>query len=103
MANIPGVDRAWPLLNRLMAGHAAVYKATEGRIGHKVPGLPGMLLLDHVGAKSGVTRTAALLYIPDGDDLVVVASKGGHPKHPAWFHNVRANPETTVQVGRDRR
>ena len=57
-----------------------------------------MLLLDHVGAKSGTERTSPLLYIRDGDDLVVVASKGGFPKNPAWFYNLKANPDTTVQV-----
>jgi deazaflavin-dependent oxidoreductase (nitroreductase family) len=62
-----------------------------------------MLLLDHVGAKSGTLRTSPLLYIPDGEDLVLVASKGGFPKHPAWFHNLRANPETYAQVGAERR
>jgi deazaflavin-dependent oxidoreductase (nitroreductase family) len=58
-----------------------------------------MLLLDHVGAKSGVKRTTPLLYVRDGRDLVIVASKGGFPKHPAWHHNLLANPDTTVQVG----
>ena len=61
--------------------------------------MPAMLLLDHVGAKSGKARTTPLVYIEDGDAFVIVASKGGHPKHPAWFHNLRANPETTIQVG----
>jgi deazaflavin-dependent oxidoreductase (nitroreductase family) len=58
-----------------------------------------MLLLDHVGAKSGVRRTSPLLYVRDGEDLVIVASKGGFPRHPAWYHNLVANPDTTVQVG----
>jgi len=62
-----------------------------------------MLLLDHVGAKSGALRTSPLLYVPDGENLVLVASKGGFPKHPAWFHNLRANSETYVQVGDERR
>jgi deazaflavin-dependent oxidoreductase (nitroreductase family) len=62
-----------------------------------------MLLLDHVGAKTGTLRTSPLLYVPDGESLVLVASKGGFPKHPAWFHNLRANPETYVQVGAERR
>ena len=61
-----------------------------------------MCLLDHVGAKSGVKRTSPLLYVRDGDDVVLIASKGGFPKHPAWFHNLKANPETTVQVGSER-
>jgi deazaflavin-dependent oxidoreductase (nitroreductase family) len=62
-----------------------------------------MLLLDHVGAKSGQKRTTPLVYVRDGENLVLVASKGGNPKNPAWFHNLRANPETTVQVGSERR
>jgi F420H(2)-dependent quinone reductase len=95
-------DRSWPVLRRAMAGHAQIYRATHGLIGHRFPGLAPMLLLDHVGAKSGVKRTSPLLYIRDGDDVVIVASKGGHPKHPAWFHNLRANPETTVQIGSKR-
>ena len=61
-----------------------------------------MLLLDHVGAKSGKLRTSPLLYVRDGENLVIVASKGGFPKHPAWFHNLMANPQTFVQVGSDR-
>ena len=62
-----------------------------------------MLLLDHVGAKSGERRTTPLVYVRDGDDLVIVASKGGHPKHPAWLHNLRAHPDTTIQVGSEHR
>jgi len=96
-------DRLWPVLNRLMRGHTLIYRATGGRIGHRLPGLPQMLLLDHVGAKSGTSRTSPLLYVSDGPDIVLVASKGGHPKHPAWFHNLRANPDTTIQIGSERR
>jgi len=96
-------DRSWPVLRRLMGIHTIVYRATNGTIGHHIPGLAPMLLLDHVGAKSGFKRTSPLLYIPDGDDLVIVASKGGYPKHPAWFHNLQANPDATVQVGSERR
>ena len=103
MANFPGIDRTWPLLTRLMAGHTAIYRASGGRIGRRIPGvgLP-MLLLDHVGAKSGIERTSPLLYLPDGDDLVIVASKGGYPQHPAWFHNLMANPDVAVQVQGER-
>ncbi|MDX6585411.1 MAG: hypothetical protein QOI10_4595, partial [Solirubrobacterales bacterium] len=96
-------DKSWPVTRRLMGLHTLIYRASGGAIGHTGPGLPAMLLLDHVGAKSGTKRTAPLLYIKDGDDLVIVASKGGYPKHPAWFHNLRANPDTTVQVGRENR
>jgi F420H(2)-dependent quinone reductase len=62
-----------------------------------------MCLLDHVGAKSGTKRTTPLLYVEDGKDVVIVASKGGFPKHPAWFHNLKANPDTTVQIGPEHR
>ncbi len=92
-------DAFWPVFNRFVSLHTGIYRLTGGRIGHTLPGLPTMLLLDHVGAKSGRRRTTPLLYIDDGDAFVIVASKGGHPKHPAWFHNLRANPETTIQVG----
>ena len=97
------VDRSWPLLRRLMYGHVVVYRASHGLIGHRFPGAPPMLLLDHVGAKSGAKRTSPLLYMRDGENVVLVASKGGHPRNPAWFHNLIANPDTTVQIGSARR
>jgi deazaflavin-dependent oxidoreductase (nitroreductase family) len=62
-----------------------------------------ILLLDHVGRKSGKRRTAPLMYAPDGDDCVLIASYGGARKHPAWYLNLTANPETTIQVGGERR
>ncbi len=96
-------DRSWPVLRRLMGVHTQVYRVTNGMIGHRFPGAPPMLLLDHVGAKSGTHRTTPLVYVDDSPDLVLVASKGGHPKHPGWYHNLRANPDTTVQVGSERR
>jgi F420H(2)-dependent quinone reductase len=83
--------------------HTRLYRVSGGRLGERLPGVPGkMCLLDHVGAKSGKKRTSPLLYVRDGDDVVLIASKGGFPKHPAWFHNLKANPETTVQVGGER-
>lgn len=97
------VDRGWPVLRRLFKGHTAIYRATGGRIGHRLPGAPPMLLLDHVGAKSGTRRTTPLGYVPDGENVVLIASKGGHPRNPAWFHNLLANPDTTVQLGSERR
>jgi deazaflavin-dependent oxidoreductase (nitroreductase family) len=83
--------------------HVALYRATRGVVGHRVPFAPPMLLLDHVGARSGIHRTSPLAYVRDGENLVVIASKGGHPRHPSWFHNLRAHPDTTVQVGGERR
>lgn len=96
-------DRMWPVLGRLMGVHVALYRATGGRVGQHVPGLPPMLLLDHVGARTGTERTSALAYVKDGEDVIIVASKGGHPRDPAWFHNLRAHPDVTVQVGSERR
>jgi deazaflavin-dependent oxidoreductase (nitroreductase family) len=96
-------DRSWPVLRRLMGAHTAVYRATNGLVGHRFPGSPPMLLLHHVGAKSGLERVSPLVYIRDGDDVVLVASKGGYAKHPAWFHNLRAHPDTVVQIGSERR
>jgi deazaflavin-dependent oxidoreductase (nitroreductase family) len=97
------VENNWGLLGRLMQGHTALYRATDGRIGHRVPGAPPMLLLDHVGAKSGAKRTSPLVYIRDGEDVVLVASKGGYPKNPGWFYNLKANPDTDVQIGSEHR
>lgn len=92
-------DRSWPLLRRVTGGHTWLYRMTGGRVGHRIPGLGPMLLLDHVGAKSGIKRTAPLLYVDDPPNVVIVASKGGYPQHPAWYHNLRANPDTMVQIG----
>jgi deazaflavin-dependent oxidoreductase (nitroreductase family) len=97
-------DRIWPLTWRVMGAHTFLYRRTGGRLGHKIPGLRGrMLLLDHVGAKSGTHRTSPLQYVEDGRDAVVIASKGGFDKNPAWYYNLMANPDTTVQIGSEHR
>jgi deazaflavin-dependent oxidoreductase (nitroreductase family) len=97
-------DRSWPVLNRLMGVHAWIYRASGGRVGEHVPFVKApMLLLDHVGTRTGAHRTSPLLYIADGDEVAIIASKGGFPKHPAWYHNLKANPETSVQIGPERR
>jgi deazaflavin-dependent oxidoreductase (nitroreductase family) len=97
------VERSWGLLGRVAQGHTALYRATNGVVGHRFPGTPPMLLLDHVGAKSGAHRTSPLVYGVDGENWILVASKGGHAKNPAWFHNLQAHPDTTAQVGSRRR
>jgi deazaflavin-dependent oxidoreductase (nitroreductase family) len=86
-----------------MGAHTTVYRATHGLVGHRFPGAPPMLLLDHVGAKSGRSRTSPLVYVEDGEDIVLVASKGGHPKNPGWFHNLRAHPDVRIQIGSQHR
>jgi len=93
------IDRSWSIVRHLVRGHVWIYRASRGRLGQHVPGVPPMLLLDHIGAKSGSRRTTPLVYMPDGDRYIIVAAKGGHPKNPAWLHNLRAHPVVTVQIG----
>jgi deazaflavin-dependent oxidoreductase (nitroreductase family) len=86
-----------------------LYRRTNGRVGGRWRVMAGfrkpvpVLLLDHVGRKSGTKFTTPLLYLEDGADLVVVASQGGLAKNPQWFHNLRASPDTQVQVGAELR
>jgi F420H(2)-dependent quinone reductase len=81
--------------------HVALYRRSGGVLGGHVPGWPGarIVLVDHKGAKSGVRRTSPLMYHKDGEAIAVAASKAGQPTHPAWFYNLKANPETTIQIG----
>ncbi|HEY8017890.1 MAG TPA: nitroreductase family deazaflavin-dependent oxidoreductase [Actinomycetota bacterium] len=74
------------------------FRANHGKVGGMFVGAP-LLLLTTTGAKTGATRLNPLMYLPDGDRLVIFASKGGAPTHPDWFHNVKANPSVTVEVG----
>jgi F420H(2)-dependent quinone reductase len=83
----------------LLMLHDKIYKGTEGRIGHKIPGAPPALLLHTTGAKTGLQRTNSLTYAKDGDAYLVVASKGGDPKAPGWYHNLKANPDVEINVG----
>jgi F420H(2)-dependent quinone reductase len=103
MSYLDLADRTWPLIWRAAGLHTLAYRVTRGRVGHALPGSPiRLLLLDHVGAKSGTRRTSPLLYVRDGENLAVVASKGGFPRNPGWYYNLMANSETTVQVGSKR-
>ncbi|HYI16537.1 MAG TPA: nitroreductase family deazaflavin-dependent oxidoreductase [Thermomicrobiales bacterium] len=74
------------------------YRATEGNVTGVFAGRP-LMLLTTTGAKSGQPRTAPLVYTTDGDALVVIASKGGAPTNPDWYHNLRANSLVTVELG----
>lgn len=96
-------DRLWPVFSLMTEAHVRVYRFTNGRIGHRFPGGAPILLLDQIGAKTGIKRTTPLVYVEDGPNVVIVASKGGHPRNPAWYHNLRANADTTVQIGAERR
>jgi len=87
------------LLGQVLRFQNAVYKGTNGWIGHHFPPLAPSLLLHTVGAKTGQQRTTSLSYARDGDDYLVVASKGGDPKAPGWYHNLKANPNIEINVG----
>lgn len=77
------------------------FRANDGRVGGPFAGAP-LLLLSTTGARSGKARINPLMYLPDGDRLVVFASKGGAPTNPDWFHNLVADPHATVEVGTER-
>jgi deazaflavin-dependent oxidoreductase (nitroreductase family) len=79
--------------------HDRIYQGTRGRIGHKVPGGPSSLILHTTGAKTGAQRSSSLAYARDGDSYLVVASKGGAPQSPGWYHNLIADPEVEINVG----
>ena len=78
--------------------HAGVYRATGGKLFGRMGKSP-ILLLNTVGRKTGRKRTSPLLYVMDGEDFVIIASNGGAAAHPAWYLNLRANPEATVEIG----
>ncbi len=84
--------------------HKSIYRATRGRVGARMPGFPDahIALLDHVGRKTGQHRTSPLMFVRDGDAIALLASKAGQPTDPAWFRNLMAAPDTSVQVGKTR-
>jgi deazaflavin-dependent oxidoreductase (nitroreductase family) len=81
--------------------HVAFYRRSGGKIGGHLPGWPAarILLLQHTGAKTGTKGTSPVMYHQDGEALAVVASKAGQPTNPSWFHNLKANPDTTIEIG----
>ncbi|WP_031469151.1 nitroreductase family deazaflavin-dependent oxidoreductase [Sciscionella sediminilitoris] len=82
--------------------HQRIYEKTGGALGHRLLGMP-TLLLRTLGRRSGKARTSALVYAREGDAYLVVASNGGARKAPAWLHNLRAEPECEIQIGRRRK
>ncbi|HNM83421.1 MAG: nitroreductase family deazaflavin-dependent oxidoreductase [Mycobacterium sp.] len=87
------------LLTRFLRVHDAVYQKTNGRIGRRLPGFAPALLLHTVGAKSGQPRTTSLSYSNDGNDYLIVASKGGDPRAPGWYFNLKKQPNVEINVG----
>ena len=74
------------------------FRANGGKVGGQFAGAP-MLLLHTTGARSGAERVNPLVYQPDGENLVIFASKGGAATHPDWYHNLATHPDVTVEVG----
>ncbi|QLY28241.1 nitroreductase family deazaflavin-dependent oxidoreductase [Nocardia huaxiensis] len=77
----------------------AEFRANNGKVGGPFEGRDNMVVITTTGAKSGRQITNPLVFLPDGDRIVLIASNGGADKHPAWYHNLRANPELTVELG----
>jgi deazaflavin-dependent oxidoreductase (nitroreductase family) len=96
-------DQMFTRVAKIMgAVHIALYRRSGGRLGGRFRGVP-CLLLTVTGRKSGKQRTAPLFYGRDGDDYVIIASKGGMPTPPVWWVNLRSNPAAEVEVGAERR
>jgi F420H(2)-dependent quinone reductase len=88
------------LTSQFLRLHEKLYVASDGRVGHKMIGVP-TLLLRTTGRRSGATRTNGLVYARDGDAYLVVASNGGADRPPAWLHNLKANRDVEIQIARD--
>ena len=85
------------LLRRFLATHIGLYRLTGGRVGGKL-GNNAILLLYTVGRKSGRQQITPLVYFRDGNSYVITASNGGAARHPAWYYNLKARPQTQIQV-----
>jgi deazaflavin-dependent oxidoreductase (nitroreductase family) len=96
MSNISPVEQVGL---RLLHLHDLIYQKTDGRIGHRVPGLPPSLLLHTTGAKTGTARINTLTYARDGENYLVVGSMGGAPRSPGWYHNLKAHPDIEINIG----
>ena len=84
-------------MNQFNQDLIAEFRANGGKVTGRFEGRP-LLLLTSTGAKSGQPRTMPLVYTTDGDDLVIIASKGGSDANPDWYHNLVANPEATIEL-----
>jgi F420H(2)-dependent quinone reductase len=82
----------------VLSVHQWLYSRSGGRIGHRLIGVPS-LLLRTTGRKSGMFRTSALVYARDGDSYLLVASNGGADQPPGWLFNIQAQPKVEIRVG----
>jgi deazaflavin-dependent oxidoreductase (nitroreductase family) len=74
------------------------FRENSGQVGGMFEKMP-LLLVHHVGAKSGTDRVSPVAYIEDGGRYAIFASKAGAPAHPAWYHNLMAHPDTSIEIG----
>ena len=88
-------------MDELNQGVIREFRANQGRVGGPMEGMP-ILILTMTGAKTGRTLTRPLCYSRNGDRLVIIASYGGAPHNPPWYHNLIASPEVTVEVGTEK-
>lgn len=96
----PGEEKIGTLGVKLMSRiNIWLFRASGGRLGSRFLGGAPVLLLTTIGRRSGKPRTAPLIYLEDGDDVVLVASKGGMSQHPVWYLNLVAHPDVEVQIG----
>ncbi len=86
------------VMRLFLAVHVGLYRLTGGRIGARFLGAD-VLILTTVGRRTGKRRSVPLMYLHDGNRYVVVASNGGSPTHPGWFHNATASGEATIELG----
>jgi deazaflavin-dependent oxidoreductase (nitroreductase family) len=77
------------------------FRSSGGKLSGQMAEAP-MIIITHKGAKSGTTYTSPLVYSKDGDRYVIIASKGGAPNNPSWYHNLVAHPEVTVEIGTEK-
>ncbi len=91
----------WEKWNEFNKSLIEEFRANGGKVSGQFEGAP-MILVTTTGRKSGQQRTSPLVYGKTGDDLFIIASKAGDPKHPDWFLNIEANPNVTVEVGTDK-
>lgn len=96
----PGQERiANHFIRWMTKANTWVYRATGGRVGGKFMRGAPVCLITTIGRKSGQKRTVALIYLQEGEDVILVASKGGMEHHPQWYLNMEANPDVEVEIG----
>ena len=97
-SSVPSTTARLPprwLLKLFTKINVVVYKLSAGRLMNQLSGMP-ILLVEMTGVKSGRTRTIPLMYVPNGEGFALVASQGGAPRHPVWYHNLVAKPNIRI-------